>query len=158
MINSVSKQLKGTATMEHAAYRGTFGSYVKREVSDVFDPSLPDINEPVAPERSLLLAMIHLSILDVISPGPQAKPGRVLCSKLSHSRRVALRDWQENRDQAMKWLLHEHDVRAVYMMSLDWCCRGLGVLASDIRKRVKVTLGLISDPMVQPYTRASLCL
>lgn len=155
---SVGKQLQRSATVERPAYRATLIRLPRRETVEAFDPSIPDLNEPVAHERCLLLSVIHQSILDVIAPGPQAKVGRTMCPKLSHSRRASEASWRENRAQAKKWLLHEPDPLATRTMSLEWCCSHLGILANEIRYRVKVTIGRLADPTVRPYTREALCL
>lgn len=156
-MGDVSPQMKGTATREKSAYQHSFAAYAKIETSEV-DPSLPSPNALIIPERCLLLSVIHQSIWDLICAAPQGKASSVLSPKLVHTRRIADEEWKQSRKQAERWLLGERDRKADRPMSLDWCCRELGVLAIAIRRRVKVTIGRLVDPSIEPYTKENLCI
>lgn len=158
MKADVSPQMKGSATVERPAYRTSFASYVRRETSEEFDPTLSGPHLPVSPERQLLLSIIYQAIYDAITPAPNPRPTSDLSPKLAHSRRMAMEDWQRNRRDGIAWLLERPDRQARRWLSLEWCCLHLGIAESAIRRRVKVTLGRVIDPMTPPYTRKSLCL
>ena len=90
-----------------------------------------NVNGPVQPERSLILAVIELALKDLF-----ARRSKV---------------FQLERDRARDWLLTEEDPTNSWPFSLNWCCAMLGVHPEIIRHRVRVSLCLVDDPDIKPF-------
>ena len=153
---NVSSQRVGTATVDRHDQPRRFGTCIKSESH--CDPSLPDKNAEVRPELCLVLSIIQLAILDAISPPPQPRDNREVTHRLGTRREKLKGKWLDNQLDARAWILGDGRAAQAQRFSFEWCCESVGIMASDVRRRVRVTLGLLNDATVMPYTRESLCI